>query len=33
VLVLLKKDGSGRYPLPDRLKRHFETHDKATAET
>ncbi|WP_339759856.1 thioesterase family protein [uncultured Sulfitobacter sp.] len=33
VLVMLKKDGSGRYPLPDRLKRHFENHDKATAET
>lgn len=32
VLVLLEKDGSGRYPLPDRLKRHFEENDRALAQ-
>ena len=33
ILVLLETDGSGRFALPDRLKRHFETHDHAIAQS
>ncbi|MFV0515765.1 MAG: acyl-CoA thioesterase [Jhaorihella sp.] len=29
VMVMLRPDGSGRYPLPDRLRRHFIEHDRA----
>ena len=32
VLVLLQPDGSGRYPIPDNLRRHFIDHDGATPE-
>ena len=32
VLVLLTRDGTGRYPLPDQLKHHFETVDQAVAD-
>ncbi len=33
ILVLLEKNGSGRFALSDRLKRHFETVDGATADS
>ena len=29
VMVMLRPDGSGRYPLPERLRRHFIDHDGA----
>ena len=32
VLVLLKRDGSGRYPIPDDVKHRFVTVDGASAE-
>lgn len=33
VMVMLYPDGSGRWPLPDGLRRHFTEHDGAVAET
>ena len=32
VLVLLKQDGSGRYPIPENLRRHFIDKDGALPE-
>ena len=32
ILVLLERDGSGRYPLPDRLKQYFEQTENARPE-
>ncbi len=32
ILVLLDRNGPGRFALPDRLKRHFETVDQARAD-
>lgn len=32
VLVLLKPDGTGRYPIPDAVRRHFAEVDGAVAE-
>ncbi|MGR3510891.1 MAG: acyl-CoA thioesterase [Sulfitobacter sp.] len=32
VLVMLDPDGNGRYLLPDRLKRYFETNEMAKSE-